>query len=341
MNFHQKFKTLEQYAAEQAARTPSLPVAVPRFHTEGFESNAERLAASKLPIVTRQWMIKNLLVKYRVFQEGYDIIEGNHFPVTGGMPGRGTVGALLGESRAGKTAVCGYYTAMHPPHFDEEGEIFPVIHMTATVKMTPVEFAHQLNRLTAARYEKRSGGNGVYVDSALLRLLKVQTQLLIIDDAQYLFFDRTDKTAANMFKLVKAIIDYNSLAVMLVGEERINDYVFSIRPFANRQYNWKILKPLSAGESDMKRFEKLLGSIDRRLPFANLSGLDQEYIAQQFYRYSDGMIGRVMNIVEPAAYIAMNAGSASVTIEHLRAAVATRVDAGDSYDYFGYLRHAA
>ncbi|MFS2154418.1 AAA family ATPase [Rhizobium sp. Rhizsp42] len=341
MNFQEKFKTLEQYAAEQAARTPSLPVAVPHFHTDAFESDEERVAASKLPVTTRQWMIKNLLVKYRVFKDGYDIIAGNHFPVEGGMPGAGTVGAMLGESRTGKTAVCSYYAAMHPPHYDEEGEIFPVVHMTATVKMTPVEFAHQLNRLTAARYEKKSGGSGVYVDSALLRLLKVQTQLLIIDDAQYLFFDRTDKTAANMFKLVKAIIDYDCLAVMLVGEERINDYVFSIRPFANRQYNWKVLKPLSAGQSDMERFAKLLGSIDRRLPFANLSGLDQTYIAEQFYRYSGGMIGRVMNIIEPAAYIALNKRAASVTIEHLREAVSTRVDAGDSYSYFGYLRHAA
>lgn len=306
-----------------------------RFHTEAFNSDEDRVAASILPASTRQWMINNLIVKYPVFNEGFDIIAENHFPVENGVPGRGTVGAMLGESRTGKTAVCKYYAAMHPPTYDEEGEIFPVIHLNASVRMSPTESAHELNRLTAARYARMHGGIGAYVNNALLRLMKVRTQLLIVDDAQYLFFDRTNNTASNMFKLIKTIVDYDVLSVMLVGEERVNDYVYSINAFENRGYNWRELKPLSSGKSDMVRFSKLLGAIDKRLPFANLSGFDDPYIAEQMYRYSNGMIGRVMNIIKPAAFRAINQGTSQVMIEHLRHAVSTRRKRGDSYSYFG------
>jgi hypothetical protein len=312
-----------------------------RFHTEAFETDNERLAASLLSADQRQWMIQNLIVKYKVFNTAFQQIANNHMPVAGGIHGQGTVGAMLGESRAGKSAVCAYYAALHPPTLDDEGEIFPVVHMTASLRMTPVEFAHEVNRLTASRYMRATGGIGAYVNNALLRLLRVRTQLLIIDDAQYLFFDRTDKTAASMFKLVKTIADFNALSVVLVGEERINDYVYSIDAFANRGYNWQVIKPLTAGKKDMEKFSKLLGSIDRRLPFTNLSGLDNDHVAEHLYRFSGGMIGRVMNIIRPAAFAALNDGSSHIMIEHLRTAVSTRLRKGDTFSYFGFDRDAA
>lgn len=323
------------------ARTGAQKTAEPRFHTEPFETDESRLAASKLPATRRQWMIKNLIVKYPVFNEGYGIIAENHYPVAGGTHATGTVGAMLGESRTGKTAVCSYYSAMHPATYDDEGEIFPVIHLTTSINMSPVEFAHELNRLTAARYARMHGGVGIFVNNALLRLIKVRTELLIVDDAQYLFFDRSSKTAANMFKLIKTIVDFNTLSVLLVGDERINDYVNSIDAFVNRGYNSHTLRPLTSGKSDMKRFEKLLGAIDKRLPFVNLSGLDDPYLAQEMYRYSSGMIGRVMNLVRPAAFKAMNQGTSRIMIEHLQEAVATRRRKGDVHDYFGARRYAS
>ncbi len=323
-----------------AAPVSALGVAA-RFHTEPFATPEEREAASRLPADRRQWMIDNLIVKYKVFNTAFQQIASNHMPVAGGTHARGTVGAMLGESRAGKSAVCAFYAAMHPPTYDDEGELFQVIHMTASLRMTPVEFAHEINRLTAARHMRTNGGIGAYVDNAILRLLRVRTELLIIDDAQYLFFDRSGKTATDMFKLVKRIADFNALSVLLVGEEKINDYVYSIDAFANRGYNWVPIKPLTAGRKDMEKFAKLLGSIDRRLPFANLSGLDDPYVAEHLFRFSGGMIGRVMNVIRPAAFNALNDRSSHIMTEHLRAAVSTRLRKGDTFSYFGFDHHAA
>jgi hypothetical protein len=334
---------IRNIAAEASSVQPadSTAAVAARFHTQAFATPEEQEAASRLPIDRRQWMIQNLIVKYKVFNTAFQQIANNHMPVAGGTHAQGTVGAMLGESRAGKSAVCSYYAAMHPPKYDDEGELFPVVHLTASLRMSPVEFAHEINRLTAARHMRTTGGIGAYVDNAILRLLRVRAELLIIDDAQYLFFDRTDKTAADMFKLVKRIADFNALSIVLVGEERINDYVYSIDAFANRGYNWVPIKPLTAGKKDMEKFAKLLGSIDRRLPFANLSQLDDPYIAEHLYRFSGGMIGRVMNVIRPAAFLALNEGSSQVMLEHLRTAVSTRLKKGDTFSYFGFERDAS
>jgi hypothetical protein len=341
MNIPERMAQIEEWARIDADKR--IIASGPRyFHTEPFEGPEERLAASKLSPRARQWTIKRLTVKYPVFNTGYEIIRENHFPVANGIGNSGKVGAMLGESRTGKTVICDYYAAQHPPIIDDEGESFPVVKLTASLKMTPMEFGERINKLTAARYERRSGGVGLYVDNAIQRFLKVRTELLIIDEAQFLFFERPESSVSSMYKIVKEIVDLDALVVMLVGDERIDDFVYAISAFENRGYNTQPLKALTAGQSDMHRFRKLLGSIDRRLPFARLSGFDDPSspIAEELYRYSRGLIGRVMKLIEPAAYLAINDGSAMILVEHLRRAVSTRAGK-DDYDYFGYKRHAA
>ncbi|WP_183904774.1 TniB family NTP-binding protein [Rhizobium sp. BK008] len=311
-----------------------------RFHTEAFETQEQRDAASKLPKTDRQRMVENLLVKYAVFNTGLQIIKSNHMPVNGGQHAKGTVGAMLGASRTGKSSVCEYYAAAYPPTLDDEGELFPVVHLQASVQMMPTEFAKKINELTVNRHPAR-GGVGTFVDDALLQLLRVKTQLLIIDDAQDLFFGRTELSAASMYKLVKTILDFKTLAVLLVGDSKIDDFVNGIDAFANRGYNSVPLAPLSGGKDDMKRFAGLLRSIDKRLPFQNLSGLDDPTIVEDLFRYSEGMVGRVMNLIRPAAFIAFNAGTSHILIEHLREAVSTRMRKGDTFKYFGFGSDAA
>jgi hypothetical protein len=129
--------------------------------------------------------------------------------------------------------------------------------------------------------------------------------------------------------------------VLLVGDHKIDDFVNGIDAFANRGYNSVPLAPLSGGKDDMKRFAGLLRSIDKRLPFRNLSGLDDPVIVEHLFRYSEGMVGRVMNVVRPAAYLALNAGTSHILIEHLREAVSTRMRKGESFKYFGIGTDAA
>jgi hypothetical protein len=312
------------------------------FHTEPFNTPADRLAASRFSPARRQWMVERLLVSYAVFKEGYAMIADNHRPVDNGTQGKGTIAAIIGDSHTGKTWICKSYTSKYPPHYDDVGEIVPVIHLTATDKIKPEEFARALNRLTIARQPRTSrGGVQAFVDQALDQLMRARTELLIIDDAQYLFYNQTKDGAGAMYKIVKKIADFKTLTIVLVGEGTINNYAYSIPSFENREYNWLPLRGLGSGDDDMERFGGLLRGIDRRLPFENLSGLDTESLKEDFYRFSGGKIGRLMNLIRPAAFRALNDKSSRVRIEHLQHVVKTRVAPDDSYNYFGYLPDAA
>ncbi|MCF6367599.1 ATP-binding protein [Rhizobium halophilum] len=304
------------------------------FHTAAFTTPQERVAVSKLPRRQRQWMIDNLLVEYVTFKEGREFIRKAHNPYDDGAPTGGKLRALLGESRVGKSSICRYYADLNPPQVAEDQELYKVVHMTVSVRMTPLEFAQELNDVAGNRYSPMRGGWHSYVRRALLHLVEVGTELLILDDAQYLFFDRREDSIYDMFKLVKKILDTRRTNVLLVGEARTDDFIQRTPPLKNRDYSAMMFKPLTSSAKDIEDFGKLLGSIDRRLPFAEPSGL--QALAEDMYRFSGGMIGIVMNIVQAAAAEALNYNRSRILIEDFRFAVKTRIAVGDDYNYFGY-----
>ena len=167
------------------------------------------------------------------------------------------------------------------------------------------------------------------------RVLKCKTELLILDDAHFMFFNqRTSQIAAELYGFVKDVIDTRRVAVLLVGEPAIDQYVHDIPAFKRRGYRSDTLHPLSDSPEDLDSFGNLLASIDRRLPFREPSKLKN--YADHFHRFSGGQIGLVMNIVIEAGNLAMGARTACILIEHLREALRSMVSPGDDTDYFGY-----
>lgn len=138
----------------------------------------------------------------------------------------------------------------------------------------------------------------------------------------------------DMFKLVKMILDTRRTNVLLVGEERTGEFVERTPPLKNRDYSALPFRPLTSSAKDIKDFGRLLGSIDKCLPFAEASGLKD--LAEDMHRFSGGMIGIGMNVVQAAAAEALNRKRSRVLIEDFRFAVKTRVRPGDDYNYFGY-----
>ena len=81
-------------------------------------------------------------------------------------------------------------------------------------------------------------------------------------------------------------------------------------------------------------FRLLLDKIDERLPFASPSGLNNAAWAKDFHYYSQGKIGRLMNLISRAAMMALKQDTACVMVEHLREAVNGMRKPGDHYRYF-------
>ncbi|MCM2441051.1 AAA family ATPase [Agrobacterium vitis] len=298
-----------------------------------FETPEDRERASRLPIPTRQHLIKYLRIPYRTYNLGLAMIATLHRPADHGTPNLGVVGGLLGESGSGKTVICEAYANRYPPRDGDVGMEFPVLHISASLGMNRERLGNKIKRATSSPHRILSREDPF--DWSVERVLKCKTEHLILDDAQFMFFNqRSSQLAAEMYGFVKDVVDTRMVTILLVGEPDIDKFVYDIPAFVRRAYRSETLKPLTSSPQELEFFGDVLRSIDKRLPFSAPSRL--ENYREHFHRYSGGQIGRVMNIVEAAGYLALNDLSACILVEHLREAVRTRIRPGDDIDYFGY-----
>jgi hypothetical protein len=292
----------------------------------------ERVLAAARPPVERQSMVDDLLVPYPQFREGRDFIQDFHFPVKGGSHSRGRIGGLLGESRVGKSEILKSYLARNPPRVDDEGEAYPVIYVAASDEMKLPSMVDRICVATGSR--SLSVKHKMVFDAALLRLVKAKAELLIIDDAHFMFDRRTSTDQRNFISFVKMACDMNRLNVLLVGEDSIEDTVEATPYLSGRRFISKKLKSFSTVDTEMERFKLLMNDIDVRLPFNQLSKLNAPAYANDIHRFSGGLIGRVMALVQLAAYAAINDGTACIMKEHFRAASNSLIPHDRSRSYF-------
>lgn len=216
-----------------------------------YETQEERDIVSRLPVPVRQTLIKTLRLPYRTYNIGLAMITELHCPVYDGIPNTGVVGGLLGEPGSGKTVICQAYADRYPPFDGEEGREFPVLYINASLGMSRQRLGTKFRRATSAphRILSREDPSEWSID----RVLKCKTELLILDDAQFMFFNhRSSQSASEMYGFVKDLVDTGMVSVLLVGEPDIDKFVYDIPAFERRGYRSHILEPLTNSAQDYK-----------------------------------------------------------------------------------------
>lgn len=301
------------------------------FHTEAFLTPEARAMAAALPLPDRQEMIKNLLYKYPVFKKGVKFIQDFHLPAGGEAHDKGSIGALLGESHAGKSVICRYYASLFPNTVGESGEVYPVVYFEATEQTTPSYLAECLYYLTGARSIPNIKAAAL-MDNSILRLAAAKTQLVILDEAQFLLTDRPMPQIKAFRGFIKKMVDARLFNVLLVGEETLHGTVHSMKALANCGFYTDNVEPIGDGGTEFEMFRLLIDKIDDRLPFLSKSNL--EVWAKDFHHFSGGKIGRVMGLIARSGQLSMGQGSGCIMVEQLRETVNRMRGPGDRYPYF-------
>jgi len=307
------------------------------FHENPFKTPEERSAAASLGVIERQAMIECLLYKYPVFKKGEKFIRDFHFPYQGGTHGTGKIGGLLGASRAGKSTICSYYVSgIVRPAPDEFGERHPVIHITATDQTTPSSLADTVAVATGMRSIPAKIKTQARMNMVLKRLTQVRTELVILDDAQFLFFGRTRSHLSGFHSFLKQLADLRTLNVLLVGEESVHTVIDGVDYLEGRGgFKREVLRSLGDSGKEFEEFRLLLSKIDARLPFKEPSVLHHSSaVAADVHAFTGGSIGRVMNLVREAAALAMNDGAACIMLDHFARCAPSLVRLGDIRTYF-------
>ena len=294
----------------------------------------ERSQAASQPNSVRQALVDTILVPYPQFREGLDFIKKFHIPVTGGTPSAGRIGALLGEARVGKSEICKFFVSKNPPSYDEEGESYPVVYVQASDEMKMPSLADRICVATGAR--SLTVKHKMVFDATLMRLAAAKTQLLIIDDAHFMYDGRTATDRRNFLSFVKMVADQKLASILLVGDQSILDTIDASPALSGRSFISRTLFGFSSTEEEMEHFKSLLVAIEDRLPFANYSDLTAARVAKDIHRFSGGLIGRVVMLIREAAYLAINEGTSHIMLEHLRHASRALLPAHPdrTYKYF-------
>lgn len=69
----------------------------------------------------KQRAIRDLVVEHPQFTQTLNALERFHFPVKGGNPARGTLAAVIGDSRTGKTFATKHYASRFSTSVGETG----------------------------------------------------------------------------------------------------------------------------------------------------------------------------------------------------------------------------
>lgn len=307
---------------------------ITNFHTTVFKTAEERAAVSKLLRTERQSMIERLLVEYPIFDQVVDFIGKFHMPVEGGRHGRGVVGGLLGQTRAGKTDAIKYYCNRYPILVTPDSKRIRIIYAQITTDTSPVSLAEVFYTASGAESWPKMKASAL-VQNSVARLPRVGAQLVVIDDSHFMFTNRAKNVIKNFAGLLKQLCDLNEVNVLLVGEDSIEAFVESYPWLIGRGgFPKKRLRPLSDLDGEFEMFRLLLAKVDRRLPFARDSDLGEPAIARDLWLYSEGAIGKVMILVRAAALRALDADAPRIMREHLYEEAAMRQRIGDTYEYF-------
>ncbi|MBY4607472.1 TniB family NTP-binding protein [Rhizobium sp. 9T] len=312
----------------------------PEFHSTEFTTPEERLAASLKSPLERQAMITNLLVPYPQFQRVKNNVARFHRPVDGGSHGVGWIGGVLGSSRTGKSFILQSYAAENPPIPTEFGYDFPVVYLEARAEWDALEFGRQIYHGTGASAIPRMSTAALNTMSAN-RVKQFNVQLVVIDDAQFLFSTPGRKQTA-FISLIKHLADQRTCNILLVGTPSIEQAVQNDPHLLNRGGfpRFRVREFDRNTPDDRGRFRFFLTEVEKRLPFAEPSNLARKEYVEDFLNVSEGSIGKAMNIIIAAGHMAINEGRNCISAQHLRKAAEVRLIEGVIYVPFAALEAA-
>lgn len=296
----------------------------PGFHTSSFTTPMLRAEAAALGKGRRQDMVRTLLYPYPKFLEIREAVVSFHMPVIGGHADTGKIGGLLGDSRAGKSWVLRSYAEAVPEYAGVNGVQKPVLRVEVVDDWDEAAFGRAICELLGPT--PPSGSTKAMHALALRRLKLAGVELLIVDDAHFIF-QATNKKQKQWLALIKSIADGRFCNVLLAGLPFILDTMLDKR---KRQHmgrggfpNWTIPTFTKGSPSELHAYQQFLEGVDERLPFASPSHLETKFV-KELMRYSDGSVGWTMNLVEAAAYNAINDDAGCIGLDHFKRAAANR-----------------
>jgi type II secretory pathway predicted ATPase ExeA len=217
---------------------------------------------------------------------------------SGRRPGDGRVLAVVGPSRSGKSTMLG----MHVERSTATNE--------RTVRVPRLTLPTKCNQRTFAASVLTAMGDAAAESSTRVQSMTriplvaeaMGVEMIMIDEAQHLVNRRNKAINYDAADAIKMLADQVGIPVVLAGTEDLDTLIKANTQLEGRLVGRISVEPFDVGSADsFKELRGFLRLYDRELPFEMTSGLHEEGVARAIFLASDGLIGRITQLLQLAA----------------------------------------
>ena len=283
----------------------------------------------------RQDLTRKIVIEHARFKHAIDGIARFHKPVVGGLPDRGSLGVLIGDSRTGKTFAAKRYLKTNPASVGDSGMIFPVVRADMPAEGGACAILLAIADAIGVTLTARASNGAIF--KAIERGFRThEVELLILDEAE--LFIKSDKRGLLTYvrDLLRKLVDIGTFNVLCVGLQETYDVVAGDARLVGRgMLPYTRILPYEWESADDKiEFRKLCHAFDEKLPFNSRSGLASVEMASCLHWVSEGNIGILHDMIYFAACMAINDDTDQVEARHFEAAYEIRMPYGNGYNPF-------
>jgi hypothetical protein len=247
---------------------------------------------------------------------------------------------VIGESGAGKSTFARRLCARHPPVWTATATHLPTVYMR--VPSVPTEKSMGNALLEAMGHPDRGGTATVLRSRAVQLMRSCRVRRLIIDDFQDIPATRI-KGVQRMGDWLRAIIDATPCVVIAMGTPAALVVRDSNEQLQRRMQAIHQLLPFLATGTDkasyrdsVRRWSKLMATIDARLPLAEASLLSSPSLAPRLLQGTNARFGHLSALLMQGIRCAVEAGSERIELAHLHTAFrrtfGSAADRGNPFD---------
>lgn len=285
----------------------------------------------------KQRAIRDLVVEHPQFTQTINALKRFHYPVNGGLPAKGTISAVVGDSRTGKTFATKRYASGFSISPGETGIVRSVLY----VDMPPEgggglrgileAFATSLGLPVTLRMT-----NPMLAALVMKALVAQQVELVLLDEFDQVFRENDKRLLGAGRGLLRKIVDLNTLSVVCIGLPGAYDLIKADRQlFGRGGLPFQQLRPYGGpGSDEWVIFRKICDAFDRSLPFSIEAGLGKMDFAARLHWATEGNIGHLKFYIEAAAAEALNEEADGLQLEHFASAYDARKPLNQTFNPF-------
>ena len=267
-------------------------------------------------VAERQIKSESIFVGHAKHEAATTAIQRFYMPIEGGIHSRGSICALIGPSRTGKTYAASKVFAQHQPKIGADGVKRSVVLVDCPIEGGPRAILDSTAAALGMNVSPRVTNSNLIL--ALMReLQRSEVEFVIFDEAQELFPEKNKKILSFSRKLLRKMLNLNRFSILCIGLPETYYIIAEDSQLIGRgglPYKW--LEPYNwTDPTDQKHFRVLCQKFDEEMPF-EMSGFADPGFSYRLFKATKGCIGTLKVYMIAAGEYAIRDGSDKVELRH-------------------------